>query len=697
MFEELLKQKPEITLEKQLRHNSQLDTKYELKEKNENQHINIFDTLNDEQRRAALSDSKYNITIASAGTGKTSTIIARVAHKIKEGVEPHEIVLLTFTSKAGKEMLHRLSLIFGEKIVSQIFAGTFHSYGKHLLAKTKDRRVLKKPKETRIFLDGVYEKVANEYNIVIDENVYKSSTIMEIYNLFINTTNGTVEFEDWFEEKYADHDKGNIFFYHEVIKEYQILKKQYDFLDLNDLLEYIHIYYMQNECKLKEIIVDEYQDTNALQNKALYTMRSSGIFCVGDYDQSIYAFNGSDISIIGSFPNIYEDASVFTLTKNYRSSKNILAIAEKVISINERIFEKKLEPMVTNKNYPPKVITYDYDYEQYSEIAQAIQKDESYDYNDTAIIFRNNSSADNMEAELLAYDIPCDRSDNSSFFTTQDISLLLSFYKILRGSATVIDFFSMSDYLHLKNKQVGQKLYDNAVVLGDGNYIKGFINPTVSNISNLDKASLGFANANKRGGDNIGALYSTIMVGTPQKQLIELHQLIMSAQSATKAKTVIQSILDSKLYKQILQILVAQRLKFSKEKEDDVRQQFEDRHALLLKIALEANSIKEFDRKINMVTINKEDCYGVKLLTVHASKGLEFDSVYVIDLTEGKFPNIKLSAKAGGIEEERRLFYVAVTRAKEKLTLTYALSSEKSVTPNTPSRFLLESGLVSST
>ena len=282
--------------------------------------------LNNEQLEAATCEAGHNLIIASAGTGKTSTIVGRIAHLINSKVEPKDIMLLTFTNKAAAEMVERVAKFFGKDIATSIMAGTFHSISYKLLKELKVDITLKQPNELKTLFKSLYEKRVF-YHRDDETSPYDGGYLYDMYSLFLNSTHNE-GFGEWIVSKNEGHELYTPI-YEDVVEEFNELKKQYGYANFDDLLTIMIENQESNEFDFKEILVDEYQDTNPLQGRLLEGFKPKSLFCVGDYDQSIYAFNGSDIGIISTFGKRYKGANVFTLRKNYRSTKPILDLATK--------------------------------------------------------------------------------------------------------------------------------------------------------------------------------------------------------------------------------------------------------------------------------------------------------------------------------------------------------------------------------
>lgn len=366
-------------------------------------------TLNAQQKEASEAPCGHNLIIASAGTGKTSTIVGRISHLLQNGITPNEILLLTFTNKAAQEMLARLAMKFDSKIIQQIEAGTFHAVAYRYL-KSKESVILKQPKELKVLFKSLYDK-----RIFLNASCvspYGANYLYDLFSLYFNATINE-DFKSWLERKNSEQLQ-YVEIYLDVWEEFKALKNEYHYVDYNDLLLHYKNAIEKSQSPYKEVLVDEYQDTNPLQDSILQALNPPSIFCVGDYDQSIYAFNGADISIIGSFKERYKDGRIFSLTKNYRSTEPILNLANRVIEKNPRIYPKKLEVVKMQNFGTPTLLVYEELFAQYSGIANKI-KLSNRPFSEIAVIFRNNSSADGIEACLREIGIPSKRKGSVSF------------------------------------------------------------------------------------------------------------------------------------------------------------------------------------------------------------------------------------------------------------------------------------------
>ncbi len=670
--------------------------------------------LNSQQHTSATCKAGHNLTIASAGTGKTSTIVGRIGHLLNNGVKPEQILLLTFTNKAAAEMIGRVASFFDKDIASRIMAGTFHSVSYKLLKKLNYNITLKQPNELKTLFKSVYEKRIF-VNIHEDAPPYDGGYLYDLYSLFLNSRYDD-EFSDWLKEK-NEAQGFYIDIYEDVIDEFNVLKKKYGYVNFDDLLLTMLEAQENNSFDFNEILVDEYQDTNPLQGKLLDGFKPKSLFCVGDYDQSIYAFNGSDIGIISSFDKRYEDTNVFTLTKNYRSTKSILDLATKVIEHNERVYEKNLEVVRTKSEHQPTLLAFDELYTQYEYIAQNISKSQTKK-DDIAIIYRNNSSADGIEINLRDLGIDCKRKGGHSFFDAKEVKALLDMITLMVNANDMMAFIHLIEYGQGIGKAIAKDIFDALIKLGHGSIVNGLFNPDES-IKNPYKkdfikneqlglfddfiemgsvarfAPLGFDE--KFLGNSILKHPKLSLEGA--EFLFHFYKIIKELRRIEKPLTALKHIQTSDFFNTIVDFLCEKR---AKQKDGTINENI--KQGAYYKTTRRVETLKQLSRKhtnianfLNAMVLGGGELSeggGVNLLSIHASKGLEFTEVYVCDLMDGRFPNRTLMSKGGSLEEERRLFYVSVTRAKDILYLSYAKYDKIKKIDFIYSPFLKEAGLI---
>ncbi|NCB12512.1 MAG: ATP-dependent helicase [Erysipelotrichia bacterium] len=670
--------------------------------------------LNQEQLSAATCPYGYNLIIASAGTGKTSTIVGRIATLINNGVKPNEILLLTFTNKAAAEMVARVAKYFGKDIAKQIMAGTFHSVSYKLLKELKVNITLKQPNELKTLFKSIYEKRVF-FDRHEDANPYDGGYLYDMYSLYLNSNDGE-DFGEWVKSKNPSHELYTMI-YEDVVDEFHELKTKYGYANFDDLLTIMLDTLKEQEFEFKEILVDEYQDTNPLQGRLLDSFKPKSLFCVGDYDQSIYAFNGSDIGIISTFGTRYPNAEVFTLRKNYRSTKPILDLATKVIEFNERVYEKKLEVVRTESEYKPKLLAFGELFSQYQYLSELISKT-STPHNEIAVIYRNNSSADGIEATLREFSIPAKRKGGMSFFDSVEVKFVLDILVMQITHNDMMAFIHIVEHGKGIGKAIAKDIFDALIKLGDGDLLKGLFHPR-ADINNpyengkVKNRQLGLFDDFME----LGSIskfkdcnFEEAFLGNPilkhpklnvdgGKYLYDIYLLMKHLRRTKIPETLVSSISSSMAYSKLKDFLSTKR---ATQKDGTINPMQKtkalakiNRKVMLLKNL--SRNFQDLSKFINSMILGGSEMSegdGVNLLSIHASKGLEFKEVYVIDLMDGRFPNRKLMSKGGSIEEERRLFYVAVTRAKDILYLSYAKSDKIKKMSFIASPFLREAGLI---
>ena len=670
--------------------------------------------LNKEQYAAATSPAGSNLIIASAGTGKTSTIVARIAYLLKEqSVKPEHILLLTFTNKAAAEMLERVAAFFDKSIVDKIESGTFHAVSYRLLKKLGKKVALKQPKDLKILLKTIHDRRRFDH---IDSPVkaYQSSYLYDLFSLYQNST-VELSFSEWLESSESEH---GVYFdiYEDIFEEFNELKKEYGYVDFNDLLIMMRNELLKDDkIQFSEVLVDEYQDTNTLQGSLIDTVTKKSLFCVGDYDQSIYAFNGANIEIIGSFAERYKEANVFKLNKNYRSTSKILSLANRVIEHNPRLYEKKLEVTRTGECESPKLLIYNELFTQYQAISTQIKLSQT-NFNDVAVIFRNNSSADGIEATLRELGIACKRKGGISFFDSKEVKAMIDLVSVLVNPKDMMAFIHIFEYAKGVGPALSKELFEALFKLGNGDIYQGFFhpqdipNPFKSRAKNYQLGlfdechEFGSVSRFYKEGFDEAFLSNPILKHARlsvdgAKFIYSFYKYMKNSSRIKNPKTLVNHIMSSEIFNIISDVLSSARAT-RKDGSIDENAKKEARARIFRKGHLLkdlANGYSTSERFLNALTLGSSEMSsgeGVNLLSVHASKGLEFSEVYVIDLMDGRFPNRTLMSKGGSLEEERRLFYVATTRAKDKLALSYAKYDKVKKIEYIYSPFLMEAKLI---
>ncbi len=665
--------------------------------------------LNPEQLKAAKALKGYNLVIASAGTGKTSTIVGRILYLLDNGIKPEEILLLTFTNKASNEMIARVAKYF--KSSSKIEAGTFHAVAYRYLKEHYPNLSLKQPKELKKLL----ESIVDTKNALTDDDKkpYTSQHLYALYSLYTNALKQE-DFSAWLSHKNPEHTPYAAF-YENILDEFENTKKKHNYIDYNDLLLLFKQAMLERPSPYKEVLCDEFQDTNPLQESILDAINPPSLFCVGDYDQSIYAFNGADISIISNFTQKYKNAQVFTLTKNYRSSKEILDLANQVIQRNERIYPKNLEVVKSGHFNKPALLNYNDNIAQCQDIAKRIVMRKNF--KEVAVIFRNNASADQLEAALRSHNVPSKRKGSASFFESKEVALALDICALIFNPKDIMAAIHVLSHISDIGSNTAKDIHEALMLLGNGDLKLALIQPNKEakiytkkkEITSMGLFEEIFALENSSRFNSVidKAFHSHPVLMHPKISLNGAKMLSDFFILYTKAPThspsaLIKHILESAFFQTFKTRLLKERSKnkdgsYNEFKKLQAQKRFNEKMDLLSSLAKNYQNLGRF---LNGTLIGSSEATqgeGVNLLSVHASKGLEFKDVYIIDLMEGRFPNHKLMNTGGGIEEERRLFYVAITRAKENLWLSYAkneLRENAKPKEHKPSVFLYEAGLL---
>ncbi len=667
--------------------------------------------LNPEQLAAATAPLGRNLIIASAGTGKTSTIVGRIGHLLASGVQPEEILLLTFTNKAAAEMVERIAGYFDRQTASRIEAGTFHAVSYRRLKALRQNVVLKQPTELRTLFRSIYDK-RQFHRLSLEGQPLSANFLYDAYTLWQNASNE--DFVTWLNNR---HEGQAVFgdIYLDIIDEFQKTKEAYGFVDFNDLLILMREHFRRSDSPFKEVLVDEYQDTNALQGSWIDALDPPSLFCVGDYDQSIYAFNGADIHIIAGFTERYPDARLFTLSKNYRSTAPILSLANRVIEYNERIYPKRLEVVREGRAEPPRLLMFETLMQQYEQIAQMIRRSTA-PHAEIAVIFRNNASADGIEAMLREQGIACRRKGGRSFFDAKEVKAALDLATLTVNPRDMMAFIHIFEYAPGVGSATAKELFEGLTALGDGDMLEGLMRPD-ANVNPFRARKVNYQLGLFDHPQHVGSVSRFAHLGLEEsflahpilkhpalnaegvRFLYAFYRLMHGLRAKKQTLSMMQEILASKVYDTVIQQLARKRATLKNgEIDETLKEQALERirrkGRLLNQLAGAYTGMERFINAMVLGGAELSEGEGVNLLTVHASKGLEFEEVYVIDLMDGRFPNRKLASRAGLIEEERRLFYVAVTRAKSRLYLSFAKEDRFKEVTFVPSQFLYEAGLL---
>jgi len=622
-----------------------------------------MDGLNDAQKKAVLHKEGPLLILAGAGAGKTRVIVHRIAELIRSGVSPERILAVTFTNKAAREMKERVTKLLGADLSlspfdapkTEPFVGTFHGLSLAII-KTFHRK-MGLPSRFTIFDRGDSTRVLREAikDAGFDPKELEPSRVISVMSRHKGNAVGLEEFRNSYASSYIDEAIG------EVWEKYQTALKKEKALDFDDILLTAHTLlrtdatardYFQNAWS--HVHVDEYQDVNRVQYEIVKMLaaRHGNIAAVGDADQNIYSWRGASIEHIMNFERDFPRAETVLLTENYRSTKNIIAAANDAIAKNIRRVEKEL---TTRNKDGDKLAVAGFPDENSEatfvahEAKQLIKK--GGDADDMAVLYRANFQSRVLEEAFLAADVPY-QVLGTRFFERKEVKDALSYLRAALSEDSVFDF-----------------------VRAIGAPSRGIGKVTLAKVT---------------------AGQETSLPDGQRKKILDFRSLLLRIkQNIEQKKTsdaVRYAIVESGMWKMYEKGSAedTERLENLKElvtvaSKYDVFAPPEGIEKLLEESALQSDQ-DELD------TATREKKNGVKLMTVHAAKGLEFQTVFITGLEEGLFPHEKEDSDRVDDEEERRLFYVALTRAKEKAYLTYAMSRRIFGTRslNLPSEFITE-------
>ncbi|MCP4050782.1 MAG: ATP-dependent helicase [bacterium] len=605
---------------------------------NKNTVYRLTEDLNPAQLEAVSFDEGPLLVIAGAGSGKTKTIVHRVARLIASNVQPESILLLTFTRKAANEMLKRASHILDYRC-QHITGGTFHSFA-NLILRRYSRHIGYDENFTIMDRSDSEDLISlirkdNKYN-KLDKRFPKKNTILNVISKSINTSTSISNVLSNDYPQFIEYDRS----LEEINSIYQMRKIEMQTMDYDDLLtKLLDLLKTTPEVRAKlqqqfrYILVDEYQDTNAIQSEIINSLANEkkNVMAVGDDSQSIYSFRGADFKNIMTFPEMFPETKVITLEENYRSSQSILDITNAVIA---RAKEKYSKNLFTKKTEGPKpvYIETECDNEQSRFICQKILelREEGIELNDIAVLIRSGWHSNDLEIELKAHNLPFVKHGGFKFIETSHIKDVLSFFKIIYNPSDAISWQRILLLLEGLGPAGAQKI----------------IKQITKNKDKPDKIEL-----------------SSLKSKTYYKELNDLLKTVFYHKNhGQRPALLLESILT--FYKPLFQIKYDDHHKRSTDLESLglIAQRYQDLETFISEITLEPPDTSQID------SLPKEtDKEKLTISTIHSAKGLEWNTVFLISAVDGYLPSFQSLGDLGQIEEERRLLYVALTRAKENL------------------------------
>ncbi len=615
--------------------------------------MNLLNGLNDKQKEAVLHIDGPCLVIAGAGSGKTKVLTTRIANLIENGIPSYNILAITFTNKAAKEMRDRLSNIVPD---NNAFVGTFHSLGVRIIRENAPL----------LGLDRNFSIIDSDDVISLIKKIMKDLGLdpkltapAYIRNKISNIKNEMLSKDDIVKFYNTPQDKVAEKVYYEYI---EILKKN-NSVDFDDLLRLPVLLFQEHpdvlemyQDRFKYILIDEYQDTNEVQYKLskLLAKKYKNIFIVGDPDQSIYMFRGANFRNILNFEKDYANAKVIPLEENYRSTKYILDAANSVIKNNKERKEKTLWSSVGEGTKTKYLRAYDGKHEiqlVLDEIKRLL--DEGYKKNDIAVLYRTNAQSRVVEEMFLKMNMPYKVVGSYYFYNRKEIKDLICYLRLILNND---DEISLRRVINVPKRGIG-----------DATIAKLETEAKEQNTSIFQVISKGKEQLFKE-------LILHLTEESENLSLTELIDLILD-ETGMREEYEAEKTMESERRLEVL------------EEFKSITKSFEERTGSV--------SLADFLEEISLIadiTEHQEDEDVVTLMTMHSAKGLEFEVVFLVGMEDGIFPHQNSFCEEGGLEEERRLCYVGITRAKERLYITNAkrrMLYGKDVM-NSPSRFIKE-------
>ena len=643
---------------------------------------NYLEQLNEAQQQAVINTEGPSLVIAGAGSGKTRVLTYRIAYLLQKGVAPWSILALTFTNKAAREMKNRIGQIVGQEVASKLWMGTFHSIFARILRMESEK--LGFPSTFSIYDTSDSKSLINSIlrNMKLNkEKAYKAGTVLSRISSAKNDLVIPQKYAQDPHRSSADA-ASRIPRMPEIYQRYMRECKKSGAMDFDDLLLNTNILFRDHpevlakyQERFRYILVDEYQDTNFSQYLITKKLaeKHNNICVVGDDAQSIYSFRGAKIENILNFRNDYKGYQLFKLEQNYRSTQTIVNAANSIIARNDKQIKKQVFSQ-NDEGQKINMVQAQSDVEEGFIVINDINETRlrhQCQYQDFAILYRTNAQSRIFEEALRKKNIPYKIYGGLSFYQRKEIKDLLAY---LRITVNPRDNEALKRVINYPARGIGKTTMEKIENLANQNNISlwevitnpalpnaGINSGTLKKLSSFAHLISGFMSQ----APNMSAFEITNEIATQSGIMKELHQ-----EKSHENQTRIENL--EELFNAIQE--------FSEERQESG----------------ENNSLVDFLEEVSLLTDQDtdkpDDLNKVTLMTIHAAKGLEFKNVYIVGVEEGLFPSSMTSTSDSGIEEERRLFYVALTRAEERVTLTCARNRYKygELIFARPSRFLGE-------
>lgn len=640
--------------------------------------------LNEAQYEAVTTLEGPLMVLAGAGSGKTRVLTMRIAHLITNLVDPFNILALTFTNKAAKEMKERIAKVVGQSEARSLWMGTFHSVFARILR--SEAHLLGFPSNFTIYDTqdslNVLKKVLKELNI--DADLYKPKKVLARIS---NYKNNLITVKAYFNnpELIENDERANMKHMGMIYQKYVeacFKNGAMDFDDLllrtNELLTRFPDVLAKYQDRFRYILVDEYQDTNHSQYLIVKALASKfeNICVVGDDAQSIYSFRGANIYNILNFKKDYPDAVTVSLEQNYRSTQNIVNAANVVISKNVQQFKKNV---FSDNEEGDKIKVYRSlsDADEANFVASNIwelHNSQQRKFTDFAILYRTNSQTRAFEDALRRKNIPYKVFGGLSFYQRKEVKDLVAYLRLLINEN---DSEALTRIINFPARGIGETTQNKLIVFADSQNVS--ISSVLDNLG-IYAPQLGLNNGILTKLADFWAMIKAFQV------MLKTENAYTVAMEVAKRTGLIKLLKDDQTPEGISRVENVQELMNSMQGFIEEQQQIEDGDPSL------SNFLENIALSADTQNDKKEDGDQVSLMTIHLSKGLEFPVVHLVGLEENLFPSFMSSSTREELEEERRLFYVALTRAEKQAFFSYAVSRFQwgKITDAEPSRFLSE-------
>jgi DNA helicase II / ATP-dependent DNA helicase PcrA len=652
--------------------------------------------LNEQQCAAVTAPPGPALVIAGAGSGKTRTLTYRVAYLLEQGIPPDRILLLTFTNKAAGEMMRRVNDLLGQEL-NNLWGGTFHSIGNRilrthaqLLGYGRDFSIMDREDAKHLIATCVAEAEID----VKATRFPKPEVLGDIFSLALNKQKSVAEILGT-EYGYFDTLAPQI---EDVWKRYVARKLATNAMDFDDLLV-LWLKLLQEHADVRElyqrrfqfILVDEYQDTNKLQSDLidLLAARTKNVMVVGDDAQSIYAWRGANFQNIIRFPDRYPGAKIYKIETNYRSTPEILTVANAAIAANVAQYAKELAP-ARKSGMKPVVVACQDAGQQAAFVAQrALElRDEGIALNNMAVLYRSHFHALELQLELTRRNIPFSITSGIRFFEQAHIKDVTAYLKLVTNPRDELSFKRLVLLLPGVGGKGADKLWQTFQSSSRREEAHSEIRNPKSEIRSESEPP------------HVGCYIAKSLQGCAKS--VPKKATLAWAQFATTISQLEAPDVRVSAAKMIPLVIEAGYDDYLKENFANYRTRLDDLKQLAI-FAQQFNTVEDFLTQMALLTnveaedeqkAQNRDDEKIRLSTIHQAKGLEFDVVFSIMLCDGLFPSARSAETDEGLEEERRLFYVTITRAKNELYLCYPLLragyGNTGITMQQPSRFLEE-------